>query len=455
MITLEPTTLANLGPEQLQQFKHNFESDPRNRQALNAVTKNPVHSVAVNREKVNSTNHVYSHVLKTNDVTSQERSGRCWLFAGLNLFRVEAMKRLNVEKLELSQSYLFFWDKLEKSHYFLENILATLDEPADGRLIMFLLQNPIQDGGQWDMFVNLVRKYGVVPKSAMPETESSSNSGTMTSLVTNKLREFAAELRRRASAGEAPESLRQRKMEMMEVIYRMLCIHLGEPPQTFYWQWRDKDDQFHRDGDITPLTFYERYVDYDLDSLVCLIHCPTEDKPFNHLYTIGYLGNVVEGQIIRYLNVEMDVFKGSTRAMLLGGKPVWFGCDVGKRIERDLGILDMDLYDYNLLYGTDFTSDKAERITYGQSMMTHAMVFTGINLDEQDRPTKWRVENSWGEKIGDKGFLVMSDPWFEEFVYEVLVEKRFLPDHLQAILETEPVVLPPWDPMGALAQDNA
>lgn len=440
--------------DHIQLFQTAFAGDPKNRLALNAVTKNPVHAVALNRQVVAGTDHTYSHALKSNDATAQGSSGRCWLFAGLNLFRVEAMKRLNVEKFELSQSYLMFWDKLEKSNYFLESILDTLDESTDGRLIMFLLQSPIQDGGQWDMFVNLVTKYGVVPKTAMPETDSSGSSWIMTALATAKLREDAAELRRMRAAGAGIEALRARKVEMMAEIYRMLAIHLGEPPREFFWQWRDKDDAFHRDGAITPQDFFKRYVQVDLDSTACLIHCPTADKPFNKLYTISYLGNVAEGEIIRYLNVDLAVFKQAAVNQIVAGKPVWFGCDVGKMLERDLGILNMDLYDYGLVYGTTFKANKAERVDYGQSVMTHAMVFTGVDLDAEGKPRKWRVENSWGDKLGDKGFLVMSDAWFDEYLYEVAVEKQFVPAELLPILKTEPVRLPPWDPMGALAAAN-
>jgi bleomycin hydrolase len=437
--------------ERVQEFQEAFERDPRNRLARNAVTKNPVQAVALNRATVAGANHTFSHVLKSNESTQQGRSGRCWMFAGLNLFRVESIRQLEVDKFELSQNYLMFWDKLEKANYFLETIIATLDEPVNGRLLMFLLQNPLQDGGQWDMFINLVNKYGVVPKSVMPETESSGNSGSMTALMTTVLRENAAELRRLHVDGADQATLREHKQAMLNVLYRMLCIHLGEPPRSFTWQWRDKDNQFHRDGVLTPTEFYRRYAEYDLDSMACLIHCPTEDKPINQLYTIQHLGNVVEGNVVRYLNVDMAIFKQAAIDMLVNDRPVWFGCDVGKMLERELGILDRELYDYPLVYGTDFKADKAERVDYGHSVMTHAMVFTGVDLDEDGRPIKWRVENSWGDKIGDKGFLVMSDAWFDQYMYEVVVEKRFMPAELLPILETDPVRLPPWDPMGALA----
>jgi bleomycin hydrolase len=393
----------------------------------------------------------FSHVIKTAEITNQKQSGRCWMFAGLNVLRVAAMKKLNVEQFEFSQNYLMFYDKLEKANYFLETIIGTTGEPTDGRLITFLLQDPIQDGGQWDMFADLVRKYGVVPKTAMPEAESSGESMPMNGVLRAKLREYAAELRRRAAGGEAAGDLRRRKDEMLATIYRMLAIHLGRPPERFEWQWRDKDDAFYRDGELTPHGFYERYVSVDLDDYVSLINCPTDDKPFGRLYTVQYLGNVVGGTPVRYVNVDIDTFKKAAVAQIKDGQPVWFGCDVGKMLERDQGALDREMYDFELLYDTTFRADKAERVAYGHSIMTHAMALTGVDLDDKGRPRRWKVENSWGEKVGDKGYFVMSDRWFDEYLFEVVVARGHLPKRVLKALDTRPVVLPPWDPMGSLA----
>ena len=397
--------------------------------------------------------HTYSHHLKENKSASQKATGRCWMFAALNTFRVQAIESMNLDDdFELSQSYIMFWDKLEKANYFLNSVLATLEEPVGSRILDWILAQPIVDAGQWDMLVNLVRKYGVVPKAAMPETQSSSSSREMNFHLTHKLREYACRIRKAHAEGEEEAELRGMFPEMLEEVYRMLCIHLGEPPREFLWQWRDKDKEFHRDGVVTPLEFYEKHIGVDLDDAVCLIHCPQSAKQVNTLYTIRFLGNVVGGDIVRYINVELETMKQAAIAQLKAGEPVWFGCDVGKHLDRNLGVMDLDLFDYDLVYGTAPELTKAERLDYGHSQMTHAMVFTGVDLDEGDNPRKWRVENSWGEKGGDKGFLLMTDAWFDEYNYEVVVRKEFVPEETLAVLDTEPVELDPWDPMGALAR---
>lgn len=442
---------AEICREEIDAFRNAFEAEPRNRLALNAVTKTSLKAVALNRQAVTRANHTFSHLVKAGTATSQNHSGRCWMFAGLNLFRMKAAEQMNMEDFEFSQNYQMFWDKLEKSNYFLETILSTMDQEAHSRLISWIVQDPIQDGGQWDMFVNLVKKYGVVPKEVMPETESSSSTGVMNYAITTKLREYAAVLRQAHQDGESKDALLSRKAGMLEEVYRMLCIHLGEPPREFMWQWRDKDKEFHRDGIVTPQQFLEKHVPIDIDEMVCLIHCPQTTRDYNTLYTIQYLGNVVGGHIIRYLNVEMDVMKAAAINMIKDQKPVWFGCDVGKHFDRDLGLMDMDVLDYEGIYGTAFGMDKGTRLDYGGSQMTHAMVFTGVDLDDEGKSLKWRVENSWGDKNGDKGFMVMTDRWFDEYNYEVVVEKKYLAPELVALLDTDPVGLPPWDPMGALA----
>jgi len=437
--------------DEIRRFSRSFNQDPKNILALNAVTENGIAAVALSRKEVDRQNFTFSNLIESPDATNQERSGRCWLFSGLSTLSLEAMKKLNLRTFELSEIYQMFWDKLEKANYFLENVIETVEEPLNGRLVSSLLSDPITDGGEWSMFVNLIRKYGVMPKTFMPETANSNNSDPMNALSASKLREYAKLLRDMSEKGASPAELREKKGELMREFYKSLCINLGVPPETFYWEWRDKDGVFHRRGNITPVQFYDEYVGIELDDFVSLINAP--NKAFNTLYTIQYLGNVVGGQDTRYLNVDLRTMKKATIDMIKGNHAVWFGCDVGKMLETDMGAMDLSIYDYEAVYGTKFTLDKAARLDYGDSEMTHAMVITGVDLDEHGNSRKWRVENSWGAAIGDQGYMYMMDEWFDEYVYEVIVRKEYLSPELLKILDTEPLVLPFWDPMCSLAKN--
>ena len=343
-----------------------------------------------------------------------------------------------------------FWDKLEKANYFLENILKTLDQNYDSRLMMHLLQAPVQDGGQWDMFVNLIEKYGLVPKSVMPETNHSSKSSMMNYFLTHKLRECAFILRKSKKPRTTIKQLRSKKEEMMSVIYSLLCMFLGNPPTKFDWSIKDKNNKFTRFNNLDPLDFYHKFTKVKLKNKVCLIHAPMSNKKMNELYTIDFLGNVVGGNIIKYANVEINELKKAAIKSIKNDEAVWFGCDVGKMFNRELGIMDMDLYDYEKLFDTKFKMNKASRLEYGDSAMTHAMLFTGVDL-KKNTPIKWRVENSWGDKNGDKGYYLMSDSWFDEYNYEVVVDKKYLSNKSLEIFNRKPHNLEPWDPMGALA----
>jgi len=434
--------------EDLRRFSQSFNEDAKNVLALNAVTENGIAAVALSRKEVDKQDFTFSDLIESPDATNQENSGRCWLFSGLSVLALDAMKKLNLKTFELSEIYQMFWDKLEKANYFLEIIIETRQEPLDGRLISSLLSDPVSDGGQWNMFVNLIKKYGVMPKTFMPETANSNNSDPMNALLGSKLREYAKAIRDMNGASDT--ELREKKGELMKEFYKLLCINLGVPPETFYWEWRDKDGVFHRRGSISPVEFYNEYIGVELDDFVSLINTP--NKPFNKLYTIQYLGNMVGGQNIRYLNVDLKTLKKATIDMIKGHHAVWFGCDVAKMLQTEMGAMDLRIYDYDSVYGTKFQLDKAARLDYEDSEMTHAMVITGVDIDEHDRPRKWRVENSWGAAIGDQGFMSMMDEWFDEYLFEAVVRKEYLSPEFMKILDSEPVVLSFWDPMCSMAK---
>jgi len=442
-------TLTTVDTELL---RKDFTANPAYRLAQNAVTKVGVDDVALNREIVNNTSHSMSTLLDDWKVTNQERSGRCWLFAGLNLLRVGAMRKMGLKEFEFSQNYMMFWDKLERANYFLEAIIETADRDVDDRTVAHLLTSAVaEDGGQWNMFVAIVSKHGLVPKSFMPETSSSSNTSRMNSVLRSLLRQGAKSVRAAANGDGGAPAARAEKAELLRVIYRVLCIHLGTPPDRFDWQWTDKDRQFHRDGMITPQEFAARYVDLPLDDYVCLVHDPRPSSPFGRTYTVEYLGNVVGGPQVIYLNVDMRLIKDIAARAMQQGEPVWFGCDVGKMMSNEFGVWDAHLFDLPAVYDSEFTLDKSDRLLFGETLMTHAMLFTGVDvLDGATR--KWRVENSWGSDKGKDGFYTMNDSWFDEYVFEIAARRDALPETLRQALDTEPIVLPAWDPMGALAR---
>jgi len=437
--------------EDIFHFEELFDADRANRVAMYAVTANGVNAAAVNYQAAREVTHDFSISLEHGKITNQKQSGRCWMFAALNVMRAQVMKKTGMETFELSQNYTVFYDKLEKANYFLESILSTLDEPTDGRLIAHLLSEPENDGGQWDMLCSLVEKYGLVPKAAMPESAVSSATRELDSYLTEKLREFACVLRRGHAEGKSAEALRGMKFSMMETVYNMLCIGFGKPPKTFDFEYRDKDKNFHRDTNLTPKAFYEKYIGLNLSDYISLINAPTADKPYYRSYGVKYLGNVFEGRSVRYVNLPIEELKKAAIAQMKDGEPVWFGCDVGKRSERKSGVLDTENYALEDLFQTSFSMTKAERLDYGQSLMTHAMVFQGVNLDENGKPNRWQVENSWGEETGNEGYFVMSDRWFDEYMYQVVVNRKYLSKEILDAYDSEPIMLKPWDPMGSLA----
>ncbi|XP_050552921.1 bleomycin hydrolase isoform X2 [Spodoptera frugiperda] len=543
----------------LSKFRNDFYSDPKNELAQNVCTRFDPFEVAISRKKTETTLHVYN--IKIQDVsqvrsnvrrsarrkrsrsarrrrsrsarrkrsrsarrtkrvketeakaidseakpvTNQENSGRCWLFAALNVMRLPFMKKYGIEEFEFSQSYLFFWDKIERAHYWLNNIVATArqGEQLEGRLVNFLLKDPINDGGQWDMIVNLVNKYGVIPKKCFAESFSSRRSLHMNALIKTKLREYAKELRDKVAANASDEDIQctiQQQMaviynivatclgntlfclffnvictelrdkvaanasdediqctiqQQMAVIYNIVATCLGTPPEKFNYEYYNKEKAYNSFGMLTPQEFYEKHVRplFDVNNKVCLVSDPRQSNPFGQLYTLHCLGNVVGGRQTAYNNQPIETLMTAVKDSIAGGEAVWFGCEVSKRFERKNGFEDLDAQDYRLVFNTEVQigMNKADRLMYGDSWMTHAMVFTAVGTDEKGNPLKFRVENSYSDKEYDKGYLLLTAPWFREFVFEVVVDKKYVPDEVLQVFKQEPKVLPAWDPMGTLA----
>ena len=437
---------------QIEEFRKSFDSDPSATVAQNAVSNADLSTLALRRDLVQNMDFSFSTKLDDWSATNQRRSGRCWLFATLNLFRVGAMKKMNVKNFEFSQAHIHFWDKLERANHFLEAILETSDRPVDDRTIHFLLSDPIGDGGQWNMATNLIRKHGLVPMSAYPESHSSSSTRSMNTVLKDILRTTASEIRGILDDGGSKNEARKHKEERMKEIWRVLCIHLGTPPEKFDWQWRDKDKEFHRKGTMTPLEFVDEYVEVDWEDYICIVNDPRNE--YYRTYTVDFLQNVAGGPPVVYLNVPSDEMKDITQRLLEDGIPVWMGCDVGKNMARKRGLWDADLYDLKGLYGIQFGMEKADRLRFGQTMMTHAMLFTGVDVVD-GKPRRWRVENSWGsEDSGEKGFYTMNDNWYDEHMFEIAAPKDYLTDEMKSGLKGDPIVLPAWDPMGSLAREE-
>ena len=429
-----------------------YEANPKFAAIENAISHNGLLASLEKRSAAVENTPIFSLDLTKDKVSDQKASGRCWMFAALNTFRHKMIAGFQLEDFELSQAHTFFWDKYEKSNWFLEQVIATADQELTSRKVKFLLDTPQQDGGQWDMVVSLFKKYGVVPKSVYPESISSSNSRELNQILNKLLRQDAQILRELAAKGAESSELQTKKEELLQEVFNFLAMNLGLPPRQFDFSYRDKDNHFHSESGLTPLTFYQKYVDLKLDDYVSIINAPTADKPYGRSYTVEMLGNVVGSKPVRYLNVEMDRLKELAIAQMQAGETVWFGSDVAQSSNRKAGVMAEGMHDFTASMDIRLTQDKAGRLDYSESLMTHAMVLTGVDLDENGKAKKWKVENSWGEKVGNKGYFVASDAWMDEYTYQIVVRKEFLTATELAAYKAEPLVLAPWDPMGALAK---
>jgi bleomycin hydrolase len=454
----------------------------QNRLALTALSNNQLNDVVYQTNALHTDKQMFNVKIPFEGapVTNQRSSGRCWIFAATNVFRVAIMKKHNLSTFELSQAYLFFWDKLEKANWFLEQVIDTADEDLEGRLVQRMFRDPVGDGGQWDMLANLVAKYGLVcqsfsatldkktdinlqvPQSLYPDAAAAQKSYNMDGVITAKLREDALILRSMCTTNTNSRrpSLPVIKARMLKDIHRILTIMLGPPPKpdsSFAWEYLDADSKYHTLSK-TPLEFAKELSSpsltrvlhgADVNAFFSLVHDP-RNTPFI-LLTVSRLGNVIGGRPTTYVNVDMQTLKNAAIKMLKAGLPVFFGCDVGKSSNSTAGIMDEKMFNYDLVFDIGLNMDKAQRLKTGASAITHAMVLTGVHIGENGKSLRWRVQNSWGGDAGTEGYWVMSDGWMDEFVYQVVVGPGFVGKEVRDVLDSKPVVLPLWDPMGALA----
>ncbi|MFA7032060.1 MAG: C1 family peptidase [Bacilli bacterium] len=439
-----PISLNDLAKLNKKYLKNN-----QNMIVRHALVSGPLENVSKSADHRSETRFAFSVDNKTMPATNQKSSGRCWIFAATNLLREIIAKRCKITNFELSQSYLALYDKLEKINYALETIIDLLGCEDDDRTLQFVLKNGVGDGGQWDMFVNLVKKYGLVPKSAMDESYISSATHSLNTLINFNISRFASEARLIYQEKGILE-VRALQKQFVDKCYTLLLNSYGKPLEKFAFEYVDSNDKYHLVNNLTPLKFYEKYVGDALDNYVSLINAPTKDKPFYRSFTIQYLGNVVEGKIVRHLNLPMTRIKELIIETLKNGELVWFGSDVAYYRDREKGIWDDQSFDYQTPFSFNYTMNKGDSLTYRASAMNHAMVITGVNLIK-DKPTKWKIQNSWGTTNGESGYYIMSDTWFDQFVYQAVIDRKYLSREENLAYDREPIVLKPWDPMGSLA----
>ncbi len=429
--------------DEIAKFQQDYQQNKQNKIAELAVVNNGVQKASFNGEGIRDLNRTFSIEIPTDNVTDQKQSGRCWLFAALNVLRHKFAKQYHTKNFTFSQSYLFFWDRIERANIFFNHILETADKPVDDRTVHFYLQAPDTDGGQWHMAISLIRKHGLVPTYAQDESFTANNTAAFNQALNMKLREDGLVLRKLAQAGKNDE-IEQKRQEYLSEIYRMAVIAFGQPVQKFDLEFKDDDGNYKLDQNITPLDFFHNYFEDDLDDYVVLFNAP--DHEYDKLYAFPFEDNVEGGSPVRFLNTKIENLKEAAIKQLKDGETIWFGCDVGKQSDRQKGILAADLYETDTIFGIETKLNKKERLQTGASGSTHAMTFVGVDVVD-GKPRQWKVENSWGTKVGDKGYFVMDDKWFDEYLFKVVVKKQYLPEKLVKIAESEATPVPCWDSM--------
>ncbi len=435
---------GQISRERIDAYRKNFGLNPAYKVAMNAVTRGNITEIAINRDVLNDADMVFSNEIESGGpITDQKAASTCWLFADLNWLRTFTSKKKNIKGFEFSENFAMFWDKFEKSNYFLENVIALRDKDLDDRRVHYLLSNPAGDGGEWNMMCNIIEKYGLVPKSVMPDTFNRENSRYMNERLQYRLRMAAAEIRDMNAAGKSVADMRKAKDAALSDAYRILSIFMGEPPEKFSWGYRDGKKKFHRVENVTPKEFYKEFVGVNPGDTFALLSCPMRDTPFNRTFQVEYFQNMWGGRDLTFINIPLDEFKRITIEILKKKEAALFGCEVRQFVHSKEGILDTNLYEYDSMFNMEFHLDKGGRMEYQQGRMTHAMVFTGVDL-VNGKPKKWKVENSWGDQFGKKGYFIMSDEWFDENVYELIVLKKYMTPRLRKLANMKPVILPPW-----------
>ncbi|MFA5470779.1 MAG: C1 family peptidase [Acholeplasmataceae bacterium] len=441
--------MKSITKKDIEQLNSNFEKKPVQKALSRVLVKNELSTIFDKQEQALVNQFKFSNEIKTLPVTNQKKSGRCWIFAGLNVLRELIAKKYNLKSFELSQNYTAFWDKFEKINYFIEIMDDFLDVDQDDRTLQHVLKTGIQDGGQWDMFVSLIEKYGVVPKEAMIETASSSGTHFMNQLINIKLRQYAANARLLKAEGKEKD-IPELKKKALDEFYTLLVTNFGKPPKQFDFEYVT-NDTYNVIKDVTPESFYKDHIGDILKDYVSIIHAPTKDKPYMKTYTVSYLGNVIDGRDIKYLNLEMKDLKALVLKQMLNQEVVWFGSNVARFGDRKVGVWDDEQFDYEEMLGMSFEMSKEDQLDYSQGAMNHAMVLTAVHLDNQE-PKRWKIQNSWGDDSGNKGYYMASDSWFDKFVYQAVIHRKYLNEAQLKAWEEKPKVLKPWDPMGSLAK---
>ena len=431
-------------PELLQKLQQATPKAPAERALHNSIVQNGM--VLANAELATPPDDHFTYRVPTKGITDQKRSGRCWLFTGLNVLRAKFIKDNNLGEFYFSHCYSFFWDQLEKANLFLEGILETRTLPITDRKVEWLFQHPINDGGQFTGISDNLLKYGVVPSDVMPETYSSNNTSRLSSLIAKLLRQGGMELRSKAQQGATLAELRKDKETTLQAIYRLLCLNLGTPPTTFEYTLRDADGKVLSTKEYTPLSFYQEMIGLNLkDDYVMIMNDPSQ--PYYETYAIEYDRHAWDGKDWTYINLPMEEIKKMAIASLKDGNMMYYSCDVGKELNKESGLLTLGYDDYEAITGVPMTMTKGERIASFDSGSTHAMTLVAVDLDKSGKPTKWMVENSWGATSGHQGHLIMTDAWFDAYTFRLVVNKKYLTPRAKELQGKTPKLLPPWSPM--------